>query len=130
LAYSIPQIWNPEDIEIKLLDEASEGEVATVRVSVGGAALFIVGEIKEDGKRLVVTGVHISSHGMSPNQVGVPNLRQVARAVMEIGSYDEIIVEGAVRTTGAHPGHRPGSIRFSRDRLFAHDRKAESDEVG
>jgi hypothetical protein len=51
LAYSIPQIWNPEDIEIKLLDQASEGEVATVRVSVGGAALFIMGEIKEDGKR-------------------------------------------------------------------------------
>ena len=84
MAYNRPRRWNPEDIEIKLLDEASEGEVATIEVRAGGAALLIMGEIKEDGKRLVVGGVHVSSDGVSPNEVGVPNLRQVARAVMEI----------------------------------------------
>lgn len=130
MAYNSRRKWNLEDIAIDLIDEASEGEVVTVRVSAAGAALFMMGEIREDGKRLVLGDVHVSSEGTNPNEVGVCNLRQVARAVMEIGGYDEIVVEGAVRTTGAHPGHRPGSIRFSRDRLFADDRKTRPDEVG
>jgi hypothetical protein len=129
VAYNLRRRWNPEDIEITLIDEAGEGDVATIKVSAAGAALFIIGEIKEDGKRLVVSGVHISTEDVNPNEVGVRNLRQLARAIMEIGGYDEIIVEGAVRTTGAHPGRRPHSIRFSRDRLFAPDRKPQGDEV-
>jgi len=129
VAYNNPRKWNAEDVEIKLIDEASEGDIATVKISVGGAALFIMGEIKKDGKQLVVTGVHVSSEGVNPNEVGLPNLRQIARVVMEIGGYDEIVVEGAVRTTGAHPGHRSRSIRFSRDRLFAPDRNIGPDEV-
>jgi hypothetical protein len=105
--------------------KTSEGEVATIKVSAGGAALFVMGEIKEDGKKLVVSGVHISTEGVNPNEVGVRNLRQLVRAIMEIAGYDEIVVEGAIRTTGAHPGRRPHSIRFSRDRLFAPDRKPQ-----
>jgi hypothetical protein len=128
VAYNIRQRWTAEDIDIVLVDEASEGDVITVRVSLGGAALLLMGEIKEDGKRLVASGVHISSEGVNPNEIGVANLRRVARAVMEVGRYDEIIVEGAVRTTGAPPRHRPGSLRFFRDRLFAAHREARSDK--
>jgi hypothetical protein len=125
VAYNHPRKWNAEDVEIKLIDEASERDVATVKVSVGGAALFIMGEIREDGKRLVLGGVHVSSEGVNPNEVGVPNLRQVARAIMEIGGYDEIVVEGAVRTTGAHPGHRPGTVRFSREPAILKERRED-----
>lgn len=72
MAYNQPRKWNPEDVEIELVDEASEGVVATVKVSVSGAALFIMGEIREDGKRLVLGGVHVSSEGVKPNEVGFP----------------------------------------------------------
>jgi len=73
LAYSRPERWNPEKVEIKLVDEASEGEVVTVKVSVSGAALFIMGEIREDGKRLVLGGVHVSSEGGSiPTKLAFP----------------------------------------------------------
>jgi hypothetical protein len=37
LAYNCSGRWKREDIPIDLVDEASEGEVITVKVSVGGA---------------------------------------------------------------------------------------------
>jgi hypothetical protein len=80
-------------------------------------------EIRDTGKRLLVSGVHVSSERVTPNEVGVSNLRRIARAVLEISGYDEILAEGAVRTIGAHRGRRPRSIRFTRDRLFATRRK-------
>lgn len=56
MAYDIRRRWTAEDIDIVLVDEASEGDVITVKVSVGGGALLLMGEVKEDGKRLVVSG--------------------------------------------------------------------------
>jgi hypothetical protein len=40
----------------------------------------------------------------------------LARATLDwLGDdYDELIVEGAVRTSGANPGRRPGDLRFTR----------------
>ena len=130
MAYNRGKRWRPEDIEIVLVGEASEGDVVTIKVTVGGAVVLMMGEIREHGKRLVASGVHVSSKGVSANGVGISNLKQIARAVMEVGGYDEIIVEGAVRTTGAHRGHRPRRIWFTRDRLFATRRKTGRDEVG
>ena len=70
------------DIEVSLVDEASEGDVATVKVSAGGAVLFIMGEIEEDERRLTVRRAHVSSEGPNPNEIGIPNLRQVARKLL------------------------------------------------
>ena len=52
--------------------------------------------------------------GASPNAIGVANLYVLAQALMGKFDYDEIIVEGAVRTTGAHPGRRSRARRFFR----------------
>jgi hypothetical protein len=52
MAYNRRETWRPEDIEVVLVDEASEGDVATIKVAVAGAVLFIMGGIKDDGKRL------------------------------------------------------------------------------
>lgn len=51
---------------VVLVDEASEGDVATTKVTVGGAVLFIMGEIKDDGKRLLVSGVRVSFERGAP----------------------------------------------------------------
>ncbi|MGO9742067.1 MAG: hypothetical protein ACLPN5_11240 [Roseiarcus sp.] len=119
MAYIIPDRWNLDEIAITLVDELSTGVIATIRVEVVGIALLIMGEIVEDRERLVVTGVHVSSRGVKPNEIGLADLRQLAQAVMEVGGYDEIVVQGALRTTGAHPGHRPRPIRFARDPVAA-----------
>jgi hypothetical protein len=42
------------------------------------------------------------------------DMRRVADLVMRELDYDSIIVEGAVRTTGARPGRRPRPLRFGR----------------
>ena len=49
----------------------------------------------------------------SPNTFGRNGLKQIAKVAMERMGYDEIIIEGATRTTGANPGHRPRPIRFA-----------------
>jgi hypothetical protein len=122
MAYIIPDRWNPEEIQVDLDEEACEGPVTTIRVKARDVVLFVMGEIVEDGDRLVVTRAHVTSIGVGPNDIGIANLRQIARVVMEKGGYDEIIVQGAFRTTGARPGRRPGSIRFVRD-SFAYDQR-------
>ncbi len=130
MAYKHAIRWNVEDVRIVLVDEVTEGGVVTVEVSAGGACLLIMGEIEEDSRRLVATGVHVSSTGVDPNEVGIVNLRQIAKAIMEMGDYDEIVVEGAVRTTGAHPGHKPRAIRLARSRVAAPEPGSRPDKVG
>jgi hypothetical protein len=115
VAYKVPDRWNADDIRVVLLSDVSEGDIVTVEVTIGDISLRIMGEIREHDRRLAAVGAHISSTGIKPNEVGIANLRLVAQALMEVGGYDEIVVEGAIRTTGARPGHRPRAIRFARN---------------
>ena len=74
MAYQYPTKWRKDEIALELMDELSEGAVATIGVRVGAIELMIMGEIIEDGERLVVTGVHVSSMGVKPNDIGFVNL--------------------------------------------------------
>jgi hypothetical protein len=51
---------------------------------------------------------------LEPNALGMGNLMVIARMVMERMDLDGLVIAGAVRSTGANPGHRPRDIRFSR----------------
>ena len=64
------------------------------------------------GPTLILRGVHMQ--GARPNAIGAGNLKVLARVVMERMELDGLVVEGALRTTGANPGHRPRPIRFAR----------------
>jgi hypothetical protein len=44
---------------------------------------------------------------------GCWNLRILAQVLMERMVFD-VLVEGAIRTTEANPGHRPRVVRFTR----------------
>ena len=70
-----------------------------------------MGEISENGRTLLATGVHIVVRGPS-GPLTKRTMEAIARRVMEEMDYDEIVVEGAARTTGARPGHRPRQFRF------------------
>ena len=101
-----------------IVAEDTEHPVVTIIVRVPGGVMLIMGEPSEVGRTLVVDGVHISSQGLAPNHVGIPNLRLVAEVVMEELDYDEIKVIGEIRATGANKGRRPRPFRFTRGRVL------------
>lgn len=117
LAYINRARWCREDVSFDVVAEDTEHPVVTVEVRVPGGAMVIMSEPEEVGRTLVVKGAHISSRGLAPNDVGIPNLRLVAEVVMEAMDYDEIEVVGEIRTTGANKGHRPRPFRFARGRV-------------
>lgn len=91
----------------------TDDPVAAVVVSTPAGTLTFVAELMVEQDTLWLLGVHVQD--MSPNTIGPANLKVIARALMERIGYDELVVEGAIRTTGANPGRRPKSLRFSRN---------------
>ena len=105
--------WQLDDITaVELVTDLSDGDLVTIRVSTPVGAIEIMGMVTFDGPVVVVTNTHIQ--GLSANAVGVSNIRIIAEAVLERIDCDEARIEGAARTTGANPGHRPRVIRFTR----------------
>lgn len=105
--------WSPDDIAyIGVEPGMSEGDVITVSVSTPVGVLRMIGLIEIEGRTLLVSGFHMQ--GASPGSVGIANLRLIGAAILERIDCDEGRVEGAVRTTGASPGHRPRVVRLTR----------------
>jgi hypothetical protein len=104
--------WQPGDVTFDIIAEETDHPVVTVSFETPAGQIQAMAELKEEGRTLYLIGLHIQ--GAAANAVGVANLRILADAVMEKMDYDVIEVEGAVRTTGAGPGRRPGHLRFAR----------------
>ena len=110
--------WSHDDVKFDLVPEDTSDTVVTRKVTVPDGILVFMGEPVEIGRTLVVRGTHVESRGVGPNGVGGYNLRLIAEVVMKEMDYDEICIEGEVRTTGANPGRRPSVIRYARGRIF------------
>jgi hypothetical protein len=104
--------WRPGEITFEIVAEETDHPVATVSFETPAGEIKIMAELEEQGRTLRLVGLHIQ--GAAANEIGVANLRRLADTVMEKMDYDAIEIEGAVRTTGASPGRRPGRLRFSR----------------
>jgi hypothetical protein len=85
--------------------------VVTIVVHTPGRVLRFMAEPEISGTTLILRGFHVQDAWA--NAVGAANLRVLAQAVMERLELDGLVVEGAVRTSGANPGRRPGVLRFS-----------------
>jgi hypothetical protein len=106
--------WLPEDVtSLELQPDASDGDILTIRVVTPAGWVDIMGDIDITGRCLMVFRAHIQSEN-GANRVGVANLRVIAKVVLERMDCDEARIEGADRTTGARPGHRPRIVRFTR----------------
>lgn len=115
-------MWTAADIRIVVTDDLSEDNALTVRLSTPAGTLAMLAEVRFVDRRMVLSGVHTHGEDMGPRQFGMVRLRWLAQAVMEAVDCDEIVLEGAVRTTGAGPGRRPGILRFRRsDPVAARD---------
>ena len=107
---SVP--WDIEKISFEVVAEMTDHPVVTVTVNTPAGVLMFVAEPVEVDGWLILRGTHVQ--GVGPNVVGMENLMLIAQAVIERMECDGLVVEGALRTTGANPGRRPRDIRFAR----------------
>jgi hypothetical protein len=104
-------MWSPDAVQIEF-DDQTDDPVVTMRFTMLSGNMLVMANLSVEGRTLVLTGLHIQASQV--NRIGPANLRRLAELVMERMDYDELRIEGASRTTGANPGHRPGILRFTR----------------
>ena len=97
---------------IQLLEEESDVVVARLETAIG--TLLVMAEIELVESLLILRGLHIQGENVGVNELGVIGIRRIIRDTMEHLNVDEIVIEGAIRTTGASPGRRPRRLRFTR----------------
>lgn len=105
-------ILRKEEIDYRLLDDGSEGEVATVVIDVPGATIMIMGELENVDGGLVVERAHLSISPPDARVLTRKNMGLIAERILEDTGYDYVVIRGAARTTGARPGHTPRDLRF------------------
>jgi hypothetical protein len=112
----MPPLWRPEDIRFRLDGNLTDGPVMTFVIVTPVGAVLVMGEPTSSGPVLNIRRSHVQAQDRSPMHIGTANLLMIVRAAMEEFGYDGIILEGAVRTTGANPGRTPRVLRFTRVR--------------
>jgi hypothetical protein len=102
----------PDEIELVLDADFSEDPCLLLDVATPDGVLQLLGEVEIGSNYLVVCNLHIG--GDAQVRWGWSRLRKLGRVIAEKLDVDYIEVHGAVRTTGANPGRRPGVVRLSR----------------
>src|SRR5262245_8968318 len=107
-------MWAAGDVTFELDLEGSSHPVVLVKIGTPLGEIQLMAEPFEQGRVLRLLRTHVQSDAGS-NAFGIASLRRIAEIAMERMDYDEIIVEGALRTTGANPGRAPQvPFRFRR----------------
>ena len=105
-------LWKTWDIAFDFVDDMTDDPIVTVRIFTPVGPLTFMAQPVMDGTTMVLKGLH--AQDSAANTVGPGNLMVIAHAVMEGMDLDGLVIEGAVRSTGANPGHRPRDLRFTR----------------
>lgn len=105
--------WSENDVTFEIYGDMSEDDVVALIVSTPVGIITIIAEFEFVSDRLLIMRrAHVS--GLEGNSLGYGRLRQIMNVALQIGKYDEIVIEGGNRTTGANPGHQPRPLRFRR----------------
>ena len=112
-------IWHRADVRFVFEPSLSDGDIATMRVITPVGDLLVMGEPDQDddGAVLRVRRVHTNGDPASPvkgNTIGMANLQVIGQAFLSEFGYEQLILEGAVRTSGRRKGRVPRPIRFTR----------------
>ena len=104
--------WSSADLSFVLLHDITDDPVVMVEIMTPVGRLFAMAEVRAVGRTLFLDGLHMHGAEAGANAIGPANLRVLAETILERMDYDELVVAGAVRTTGAGPRRRPGVLRF------------------
>ena len=113
----------PSPVTLHFLDKESEGDIVTVEFETAAGSLHVMAEVQLVGRTAYASGLHIHSNDRGRNAFGWAQLRTLAWTALDwLGDdYDELVIKGAIRTSGANPGRRPRDLRFTRRLRSASD---------
>jgi hypothetical protein len=111
-------MWRRSEIRFVFESSMSHGEVATMRITTPAGDLLVMGEPKQDvtGGVLRVARVHANGEAgsdVAANSIGLANLQVIGQAFLEAFGYEQLVLEGAIRTSGKRKGTRPRAVRFT-----------------
>ncbi len=86
------------------------GDLLDVTFRCDGISIQFFGSLVFDGRRAIFSGVHVQGPGA--NRLGIRKLLELRNFVKAMIDVDELLLEGALRTTGANPDRRPGPLVF------------------
>lgn len=105
-------MWQAGEIGFDLDESATAHPTVTVVCRTPAGEVRVMADIVRTGRVLVVSAAHIQ--GLDANRLGVGGLIALARAFVEAMDVDELVVQGAVRSTGRGAGRRPRPFRYRR----------------
>ena len=102
-------------VDVRLVESVSEDSIVTIELETTVGTLLAMAELRTADRTLYAIGLHVHSVDLGSNAFGAANLRRIAQAMLDwLGDYDELVFIGALRTSGANPGRKPGVIRIAR----------------
>lgn len=117
--WTLPSVWAKIIID---LDPMSEHPVWVVTAHTPLGTMRMLGLLRLEGRCLFVEDAHVE--GLFPGALSRAGLNAIGYRLMEVADVDRLVIQGAVRTTGARPGHRPAAFRLARPRNADADRPA------
>jgi hypothetical protein len=89
---------------IEMIERDGSAIHAAIRTESG--VVTVMANLIRSADRLIVDQVHVDGQGLSLSRI-----RQVAHVFGVVEDVVEVVVQGGVRTSGAHPGSRPTPIK-------------------
>jgi hypothetical protein len=99
---------------VEIIREQSDENIVVARVVTSFGTILVMAEVELEDRSLILSGVHVQGDDVKANEIGVSGLRHMIQEAMEELGVDEIVIVGAVRSTGANPGRTPRPLRFTR----------------
>lgn len=100
-----------DDIDIFVDADESEDPSLIMKVTTPYGDIDLLGEFEVYDDHVIVRRLHIQGSGKG--SMGVSKIREIGRVLVEKLNVEYIEIHGAVRTSGAGPGRRPGKIRLT-----------------
>jgi hypothetical protein len=109
--------WLRDSVNFHFAADGTNHPVCTVKIQTPGGTILVMFEPEEIAGTLYLRGFHIQGEDISMNELGPSRLRNLTTVAIEELGYDGIVIEVAIRTTGAGRGRRPRLVRFTRCRF-------------
>ena len=78
-----------------------------------GQMIELIANIGNSAGHLLLDKAHLG--GAKPNQLGYTEIKLAVNLLLEVLNVDVLYFQGAVRTTGAKPGHLPRPFKFIKE---------------